>query len=317
MLFRSSGQLVGIGTSSPAYTLDITGSMRATGNVNATNLIGAITSSQVTTALGFTPYNSTNPSSFANSTNSLNINGTASNITGTYSGSITSSQVTTALGFTPYNNSNPAGFANSTNSVTINGNASNITAYTINQSVGSSNSPTFYNTYLNNALVLNNYSGIVWPGGTYVYADSSGNGPGDFVVRTYNGTYYYSVFYNNGNFSIPGGMTAGGNITAYYSDKRLKNINGTIQNALSKVNSLSEVIYKNNDVAAKYGYISQEEQIGVIAQEVQEVLPQIVKPAPFDTNGDGTSKSGENYTTVQYEKLVPLLIEAKIGRAHV
>mgnify|MGYP003349802517 FL=1 len=104
----TSGQLVGIGTSSPAYTLDITGSMRATGNVNATNLIGAITSSQVTTALGFTPYNSTNPSSFANSTNSLNINGTASNITGTYSGSITSSQVTTGLGFTPYNSTNPS-----------------------------------------------------------------------------------------------------------------------------------------------------------------------------------------------------------------
>jgi hypothetical protein len=34
------------------------------GNVSATNLVGAITSSQVTTALGFTPYNSTNPSGY-------------------------------------------------------------------------------------------------------------------------------------------------------------------------------------------------------------------------------------------------------------
>ena len=105
-------------------------------------------------------------------------------------------------------------------------------------------------------------------------------------------------------------INATGNITAYYSDKRLKNIAGTIQDALNKVATLSGVVYKNNDVAAKYGYTSQEEQVGVIAQEVQEVLPQVVKPAPFDTNGDGTSKSGENYTTVQYEKLVPLLIEA-------
>ena len=76
----------GVNTTTPAYKVDVSGDVRATGNViatnvNATNLNGAITSSQVTTALGFSPYNSTNPSSFANSTNSLNINGNAGNIT--------------------------------------------------------------------------------------------------------------------------------------------------------------------------------------------------------------------------------------------
>ena len=38
------------------------------------------------------------------------------------------------------------------------------------------------------------------------------------------------------------------------------------------------------------------------------MLPEAVKPAPFDTN-NGQSLSGENYLTVQYEKIVPLLIE--------
>ena len=51
-------------------------------------------------------------------------------------------------------------------------------------------------------------------------------------------------------------------------------------------------------------------KVGVIAQDLQEVLPQAVKFAPFDRDAEGNSKSGENYLTVQYEKIVPLLIEA-------
>jgi hypothetical protein len=55
--------------------------------------------------------------------------------------------------------------------------------------------------------------------------------------------------------------------------------------------------------------LGEQKEIGFIAQEIQAVLPEAVKPAPFDYNG-GLSKSGENYLTVQYEKIVPLLIEA-------
>jgi len=54
--------------------------------------------------------------------------------------------------------------------------------------------------------------------------------------------------------------------------------------------------------------------VGVLAQDVERVLPEAVKPAPFDilklNEGIEISMSGENYKTVQYEKLVPLLIEA-------
>jgi hypothetical protein len=48
----------------------------------------------------------------------------------------------------------------------------------------------------------------------------------------------------------------------------------------------------------------------MFAQDVQEVLPEAVKIAPFDNDGNGNSKSGENYLTIQYEKIVPLLVEA-------
>ena len=57
------------------------------------------------------------------------------------------------------------------------------------------------------------------------------------------------------------------------------------------------------------------DNIGVIAQEIEEVLPQVVKPAPFDrersaeTNWEFVSKSGEEYKTVDYDKITALLIQ--------
>ncbi len=104
------------------------------------------------------------------------------------------------------------------------------------------------------------------------------------------------------------------NITAYYSDVRLKTNITPIRSALSKLLSINGVTFEPNKLAEKYGYTDKSEQVGVIAQEVEKVLPQIVVPAPFDIavdqNGNEYSKSGENYKTVHYEKLIALFIEA-------
>jgi hypothetical protein len=110
-----------------------------------------------------------------------------------------------------------------------------------------------------------------------------------------------------------GEIRATNQIVAFYSDERLKENIEIIPDALNKVMSLRGVTYTPNSVAESYGY-AKEKMVGVIAQEVELVLPEAVKAAPFDIEQleDGTevSKSGENYKTVQYEKLVPLLIEA-------
>jgi hypothetical protein len=111
-----------------------------------------------------------------------------------------------------------------------------------------------------------------------------------------------------------GEIRATNNITAFYSDRRLKENIEKLQNALDSVKKISGVTFNANDEAAKYGYTDKKKQVGVIAQEIEQVLPEIVVPAPFDIakNQDGVeySISGENYKTVQYEKIIPLLIEA-------
>jgi hypothetical protein len=119
-----------------------------------------------------------------------------------------------------------------------------------------------------------------------------------------------------------GEIRATNNITAYYSDRRLKENIVPIENAIEKLMAISGVTFNSNETAEKYGYIDKRRQVGVIAQEIAKVLPEVVVPAPFDIgqNEDGTeySISGENYQTVQYEKIIPLLIEAfKAQQAHI
>ena len=107
------------------------------------------------------------------------------------------------------------------------------------------------------------------------------------------------------------GLTVHGDITALTSDKRLKTNIEIIEDPLEKINKLSGFTYDwSKEKCEMAGFKpSDERQVGVFAQDIQAVLPEAVKPAPFD-NEDGKSKSGENYLTVQYEKIVPLLIES-------
>jgi hypothetical protein len=120
--------------------------------------------------------------------------------------------------------------------------------------------------------------------------------------------------------NVDGPITATGNITAYYSDERLKTKLGNITNAIDKISQLNGFYYTNNELANSFGYTDDKTQLGLSAQEVQGVFPDIVSLAPFDiktylpnetkTDTSPESKSGENYLTIDYSKLVPVLVEA-------
>ena len=97
-----------------------------------------------------------------------------------------------------------------------------------------------------------------------------------------------------------GEIRATNNITAYYSDDRLKTKLGNIENALEKLESLTGFYYEANQTAQDLGYAVRKE-VGLSAQDVQKVLPEVVVPAPIDP---------EKYLTIHYDKVIPLIVEA-------
>jgi hypothetical protein len=133
----------------------------------------------------------------------------------------------------------------------------------------------------------------------------TGNG-----LSVWTSTYVLSLGVGTSASGTIGEIRATNEVTAYYSDRRLKENVEIIDNAIVKVLSLTGITYTPNAIAESYGYDRTKKLVGVFADEIEAVLPQAVRPAPFDTDENGNSKSGENYKTVQYEKIVPLLIEA-------
>ena len=108
------------------------------------------------------------------------------------------------------------------------------------------------------------------------------------------------IYHNNskrfettsGGVSVTGDMTASGNVTAY-SDESLKKDISTINDALSICGKLRGVSYKwiENDKA----------DIGVVAQEVEKVIPEVVVTQTVD---------GKDIKSVDYGRIVGVLINA-------
>lgn len=113
---------------------------------------------------------------------------------------------------------------------------------------------------------------------------------------------------------IGGDIACSGNITSYYSDERLKTKTADITEPLEIIDKLSGFYYIPNALANSNGITRTTQEIGLSAQDVQSVLPEIVNLAPFDLARDAddnlVSKSGENYLTISYERLAPVFVEA-------
>ena len=91
-----------------------------------------------------------------------------------------------------------------------------------------------------------------------------------------------------------GEIRATGDITAYYSsDERLKDNITPLSDAINKINQIGGYEFDWNSNSSHSGH-----DVGVIAQEIEKVLPEVV------------TERDNGYLAVRYEKIVALLIQA-------
>jgi hypothetical protein len=302
------GHVTAVGTSALPYATESYVTSR--GYITAAQ-VPAQTFSSITTALGYTPYNSTNPNGYISSAalagyateTYVTTRGYATETyvtTRGYITGITSGNVTSALGFTPYNNTNPNGYISGItsgnvttalgftpyNSTNPNGYISGITSGNVTSALGY----TPYNS--------TNPSGFITSAGSCTFATSAGT-----ATNQSGGTVSATTVNTSSNIVCGGYITAVGDITAGTSDDRLKTRFGNIPDALNKVLQLNGFYYTHNKTAQQLGLVNKGQRVGVSAQEVLKVLPEVIRDAPVD----------ESYMTVDYAKMVPLLIEAIKG----
>jgi len=120
------------------------------------------------------------------------------------------------------------------------------------------------------------------------------------AVATSSNVQFNSLGVGTAGSATAGEIRATNNVTAYYSDIRLKTKVGSIVDPLGKVRKIETLVYHANETAVGLGYDASVIEVGVSAQSVQAVQPEAVAPAPID----------DKYLTVRYERLVPLLLES-------
>ena len=109
-----------------------------------------------------------------------------------------------------------------------------------------------------------------------------------------------NLTFDGSTLAVTGAITATGDVTAFStSDKSLKQNIINIDSSLDKVSQLNGVYYNwTQEALEKNKHLDDKKEVGVIAQDVEKVLPEIVA-----TRKDGTK-------AVKYERLCAVLIEA-------
>ena len=103
-----------------------------------------------------------------------------------------------------------------------------------------------------------------------------------------------------GSIFSGGSIYAVGDVVTNYSDIRLKKVLGPISNPIEKIKNIETFYYLPNELAKNLGVKESDMQVGVSAQSVEKQIAGVVVDSPVNNE----------FKTVKYERLVPLLIEA-------
>lgn len=159
--------------------------------------------------------------------------------------------------------------------------------------------------------VPNITAGNITAGNVNVVGDIYKNGVSVRSSQWDNGT--NSIFYTVGNVGIgttspayklhvTGDIYTTGDVVTF-SDVRLKSNVQTITDALDKVSNMRGVYFDVDN------HPTSTRKIGVIAQEMKTVIPEVVT-SPDNTNNNIEGNNENNYLGVAYGNLVGVLIEA-------
>ena len=141
------------------------------------------------------------------------------------------------------------------------------------------------------------------------------NETSDHLILDPSGNVGIGIYSPADKVHIEGNLLLSGTISTYYSDERLKTITEKLNDVLPTLEKINVFKYNCNDLAESFGYNKNKVEIGLSAQQIKNYYPELVDLAPFDSiydkeTGGKISKSGENYLTLNYERLIPVLLQA-------
>ncbi len=312
-LYYSTGN-VGVGTANPSYKLDISGDINFTGNIYKNGTLFSTGSSSDWSKTGTNLYYTSGNVGVGTATPTYKLD-----ITGDIN--FTGSLYNNGVPFTPggsgsdwlkngtnlYYNAGNVGLGTTSptekleingrlkmnDNIILNGNritsdGSNNGSLLINPATGlvsiNKDAPSYSgykfavygDSYFNNKVAIYHDPSPTLKASLYVAATSIANG-------------YYAIYSDGESFS---------NVAWSGSDKRFKKNIKTIDNALDKVCQLRGTTYEYRVDEFKDKNFKQGTNYGVIAQEIQAVLPELVQSCD------------SNYLAVNYNGLIPVLIES-------